>query len=161
MRVPWTGRRSNQSILEEISPEYSLEVVTFCEQCPIHDLRRRFNFRTKDQAWSLKFFCFSSVQSLSRVPFSATPWTAAHQIPLSFISRSLLKFASSWWCHLTVSSSLQFFAPSGSFPMSQFFTSGGQSFGVSALASVLPKNIWGWFPLGLTGLISLFQLAIV
>ena len=36
------------------------------------------------------------VQLLSRVPFSATPWTAAHQIPLSFISRSLLKFASSW-----------------------------------------------------------------
>ena len=44
---------------------------------------------------------------------------------------------------------------SGSFPMSQFFASGGQSIGVSASASVLPMNIQNWFPLGLTGLISL------
>ena len=44
---------------------------------------------------------------------------------------------------------------SGSFPVSQFFTSGGQSIGASASASVLPMNIQGWFPLGLTGLISL------
>ena len=42
-----------------------------------------------------------------------------------------------------------------SFPRSQFFVSGGQSIGVSALTSVLPMNIQGWFPLGLTGLISL------
>ena len=47
------------------------------------------------------------------------------------------------------------FPASGSFPMSQFFTSGGQSIGVSASASVLPMNIQDWFPLGLTGLISL------
>ena len=46
---------------------------------------------------------------------------------------------------------------SKSFPMSQLFTSGGQSIGVSALASVLPINIQGWFPLGLTGLISLLS----
>ena len=67
---------------------------------------------------------------------------------------------SSWWCHPTISSSvvpfcLQSFPASGSFPMSQFFTSGGQSSGVSALASVLPVNNQDWFPLGLTGLISL------
>ena len=48
-------------------------------------------------------------------------------------------------------------AASGSFPMSQFFASGGQSIGVSASASVLPMNIQGWFPLGLTGLISLLS----
>ena len=66
------------------------------------------------------------------------------------------------WCHPTISSSLvpfssclQSFPASGSFPMSQFFTSGGQSFGASA--SVLPVNIQGWFPLGLTGLISLLS----
>ena len=47
---------------------------------------------------------------------------------------------------------LQSFPASGSFPMSQLFTSGGQSIGVSASASVLPKNIQDWFPLGLTGL---------
>ena len=53
------------------------------------------------------------------------------------------------------SSCLQSFPASGSFPMSLFFTSGGQSIGVSASASVVPTNIQHWFPLGLTGLISL------
>ena len=50
---------------------------------------------------------------------------------------------------------LQYFPASGSFPMSQYFASGGQSIGVSASASVIPMNIEDWFPLGLTGLISL------
>ena len=63
------------------------------------------------------------------------------------------------WCHPTISSSvvpffhLQSFLASGSFPMNHFFTSGGQSVGVSASASVLPMNIQVWFPLGWTGLI--------
>ena len=68
----------------------------------------------------------------------------------------------SQWCHRTISSSvipfsscLQSFPASGSFPVSQFFTSGGQSISVSISASILPLNIQGWFPLGLTGLISL------
>ena len=66
------------------------------------------------------------------------------------------------WCHPTISSSvvpfsshLQSFPASGSFPMSQFFASGSRSIGVSASASVLPMNIQDWFPLGLTGWISL------
>ena len=69
---------------------------------------------------------------------------------------------SSWWCHRTISSSvvpfsshLQYLPASGSFQMSQFFASGGQSIGASALASVLPMNIQGWFPLGWTDWISL------
>ena len=69
---------------------------------------------------------------------------------------------SSWWCHPTISSSvipfsycLQSFPASGSFPRSQFFSSGGQSIGVLASESILPMNIQDWFPLGLTGLISL------
>ena len=69
---------------------------------------------------------------------------------------------SSRWCHPTISSSvIPFFSglrslpASGSFPTSQFFTSGGQSIGVSASASVLPMNIQNWSPLGWTGLISL------
>ena len=68
----------------------------------------------------------------------------------------------SWWCHPTISSSvvpfsshLQSFPASGSFQMSQFFTSGGQRIGVSASASVLPVNIQDWFSLGWTGWISL------
>ena len=52
-------------------------------------------------------------------------------------------------------SHLQSVPASGSFPMSQFFVSGGQSIGVSASASVLPMNIQDWFPLGLTDLITL------
>ena len=67
-----------------------------------------------------------------------------------------------WWCHPTIlssvipiSSCLQSFPASGSFPVSQFFTSGGQSIGASASASVLPMNIQDWFPLGWTSLISL------
>ena len=68
---------------------------------------------------------------------------------------------SSWWCHPTTSSCVihfscpQSFPASGSFPRSQFFTSGDQSIRVSTSASVLPMNIQDWFPLGLTGWISL------
>ena len=80
---------------------------------------------------------------------SPTPGACANSCPLS------------WWCHQTISSSvvpfcscLQFFPASGSFPMSQSFTSDGQSIRVSASASVFPMNTQGWFPLGLTGWIS-------
>jgi len=68
----------------------------------------------------------------------------------------------SQWCYLTISFSaalfsfhVQSFPASGSLPVSRLFTSGGQSIGASALMSVLPMNIQGWFPLGLTGLIFL------
>ena len=68
----------------------------------------------------------------------------------------------SWWCYPIISSSvfpfsshLQSFLASGSFPMSQLFTSGGQSIGVSASASVLPVNTQDWSPLEWTGWISL------
>ena len=67
-----------------------------------------------------------------------------------------------WWCHPTIlpsvvsfSSCFQSFPGSGSFQMSKFFTSGGQSIGISASASVLPMNIQDQFPLGWTGWISL------
>ena len=68
----------------------------------------------------------------------------------------------SQWCHSTISNTVTLFyscsksfPASGSFPMSQLFTSVGQSIGVSASASVFPMNIQDWFPLGLTGLISM------
>ena len=92
-----------------------------------------------------------------------TPHTAAHQASLSFtISKSLLKFMSIESMmpsnHLILCCPLLFcpqsFPASGSFPMSQLFTLGGQSTGASASASVLPKNIQGWLPLWLTGLNS-------
>ena len=92
------------------------------------------------------------------------PWTAACQASLSSLSPSVCSNSCLFnqWCYSTISSSaslfsfcLQCFPASESFPMSRLFTSGGQSIGVSASASVLSMNIQCWFPLGLTGLISL------
>ena len=93
-----------------------------------------------------------------------TLWTAVHQTSLSFtISQSLPKLMSNESVmpspHLILccplSSCLQSFPTSGSFPMSWLFVASGQSIGTSASASVLPMIIQGWIPLGLTGLISL------
>ena len=82
--------------------------------------------------------------------------------PLSFPRACSNSRPSSWWCHPTIASSaipfsscLQSFPASRSFPMSQFFTSGGQSIKASASASVLPMNFQSWFSLGFTGLILL------
>ena len=105
----------------------------------------------------------SSVQSLSHVQLFVTPWTAARQASLSITnSKSLLKLIfielvmpSISSSVVPFSSSLQSFPASGSFPISQFFTSGGQSIGILVSASVLPMNIQDCFPLGLTGWISL------
>ena len=103
---------------------------------------------------------FSSVQLLSRVWLSVTPWITARQASLSITNSN--SGSSSQWYHLAISSSVvpfsscpQSLPAPGSFPMSQLFTWGGQSIGVSASASVLPMNIQGWFPLGWTGWISL------
>ena len=94
---------------------------------------------------------------LSHVQLFRTSWTAVRQAYLSITtSRACSKSCPlSQWCHLTVSSSvitfsswLQSFPASGSFQMSQFLASGGQSTGVSASASVLPMNIQDWFLLG-------------
>ena len=107
---------------------------------------------------------FSSVQSLSNVWLFAIPWTAACQASLSITnSWSLLKLMSiksvmpfnHFISVIPFSSHLQSFPASGSFPMSWFFASGGQSIGVSASASVLPMSIQDYFPLGWTGWISL------
>ena len=106
------------------------------------------------------------VQSLSGVRLFGTPRTAARQASLSFtISQRLLRLMSiDSVMHPTISSSvvpfsscLQSFPASGSFLMSQLFASGGQSIGTSASSLVLPMNSQGWFPLGLTGLISLLS----
>ena len=107
---------------------------------------------------------FSSFQSLSRVRLLMTPWIAAHQASLSITnSRSSLKLTSiESVMPSSLSSSVgpfsscpQSLPASESFSMSQLFPWGGQSTEVSALASFLPKNIQGWFPLEWTGWISL------
>ena len=106
----------------------------------------------------------SSVQLLSRVWLFATPWTAACQASLSITnSWSLFKLMSIKSMmpsnHLILSSpstpAFHLSQHQGLFPRSQFFTSDGQSIGVSASASVLPMNVQDWFTLGWTGWISL------
>ena len=83
-------------------------------------------------------------------PVSLSPRVCSNSCPLS------------WWCYLTISFFATLFSfwlqscpASGSLPVSQLFTSGGQSIGAPASASLLPMNIQGWCPLGLTALISL------
>ena len=113
-------------------------------------------FYTLKQIWG-------SVQLLSCVWLFATSWTVGHQASLSITSsRSLLKFMSiksekpsNHLILVPFSSCLQSFPASGSLLRSQSFASGGQSIGASASASVLPISIQDWFPLGLTGWISL------
>ena len=111
----------------------------------------------------LNFFLLASVQfsrsvvsnslrphGLQHASRPQTPGACSNSCPLNpwyhpTISSSVVPFSSCLWS----------FPASGSFPMSQLFTSGGQSIGASASASVLPVNIQNWFPLGWTGWISL------
>ena len=108
------------------------------------------------QFWNYFVCCYSVAHSCltlcnPRLPCpSPSPGDCSNSCPLS------------QWCHPTISSSvipfsfcLKPFPASGSFLMSQFFTSDGQNIGASASASILPINIQGWFPLGLIGWISL------
>ena len=125
-----------------------------------HKVKRSYRASSSDEGkrveWKL-----SSVQSLSRVWLFETLWTAAsHPSPAPRACSNSCPL--SRWCHPTISSfvvsfssCLQSFPASGFCPRSQFFTSGGQSIGASASASVLPMNIQDWFPLGWTGWISL------
>ena len=125
--------------------------------CP---LKYVFNF----PIWLFLIIHFSSVQSFSCVQLFATQWIAACQAFLSITAPGTYSNSCplSWWGYPAISfsvipfsSHLQSFAASGAFQMSQFFSSGGQSIGVSASASVLPMNTQDLFPLGWTGWISL------
>ena len=112
------------------------------------------------------FLCVKSVQfSGSVVSYSLWPHESQHARPPCPSPTSGIypnSCPSSQWCHPAISSSVvpfsscpQSLLASGSFPMSQLFTRGGQSIGVSALTSVLPMNTQYWSPLGWTGWISL------
>ena len=107
------------------------------------------------------YVCVVVVQSLT-CPTLSDPMVCIQHARLPCRSTSPGVCSNSWplsqRCHPTIMSSvipfsscLQSFPPSGSFPMSWLFTSGGQSTGASASASVFPMNIQGWFPFGLTG----------
>ena len=113
-----------------------------------------------------------SILSISSVQFNHSvvsdslrphePQHSRHPCPSPIPRVYLNSCPLSRWCHPAISSSVipfsscpQSFPASGSFQMSQPFTSGGQSMGVSASTSVLPKNTQDWSPLGWTGWISL------
>ena len=107
---------------------------------------------------SVQFSCSVMSDSLRTHGLQHTRLPCPLPIPRAYSNSCPL----SQWCHPTISSSVvpfsfchQSFPASGSFPVSQFFISGGQIIGVSASTSVLPMNIQDWFPLGLTDLFSL------
>ena len=201
LRVPWTARRSHQSILKEISPGCSLEglMLTLKLQYFGHLMwkvdslektlmlggiggRRRKGLQEDEMArWHHWLHAhefewtpgvgdgqggLSSVQfSHSVVADSLRPHGLQHArppCPSPTPGVHSNSHPSSQWCHPAISSSVvpfsscpQFLLASESFPMSQLFAWGGQSIGVSALASVLPKNTQDWSPLEWTGWISL------
>ena len=154
---------NNQSVTSVGSMLHLFPSIVYCYHC--------YHFSPCQQYLCDDYYCFltciSSVQSLSGVWLFETPWTAARQASLSIDnSQRLLKLMSIEsvmpsnhliLCHPSVpfSSCLQSFPASGSFPMSQFFASGGLSTRVSASGSVLPMNTQDWSPLGWTGWISL------
>ena len=149
LRVPWTARRSHQSILKEINPENSLEGLMLKLQYFGHLMWRANSLENTLMLGKIEGRRRRGQQRM-RCLDSITNSQSSDSYPLSP------------WCHSTISSSvvpfsshLQSFPASEPFPMSQFFTSGGQSIRVLASASVFPMNIQDWFPLGCTAWISL------
>ena len=162
MTVLWRTFTSPSTLMYSSLPRYWCAVSLCCSCCLLWTVRF---LRTVKFSSSIHVHSFVVVQFLSRIWLFATPCTAACQASLSFTIWSLLKLMSIESVMLSnisssdaiFSSCPRSFPASGSFPVSQFFASGGPSTGASASASVLPVNIQGWFPLGLTGLISLLS----
>ena len=137
--------------------------ITFVQYFPFWNVLYNWSEGSQPKSFLHECPAISSVQSLSCVQLFVTTWTTEHQASLSITnSRSSDSRPSSQWCHPAISSSVvpfsscpQSLPASGSFPVSQLFTWGGQSTGVSALALFLPKKSQGWSPSEWTGWISL------
>ena len=149
LRVPWIARRSNQPILKEINPEYSLEGLMLKLKLQYFG---HLTWRSGPLEKQLKANISHGPHGLQHTSLpcpSLSPWVCSNSSPLN------------QWCHPTISSSViplssssQSFPASVSFPMSQLFESDAQSIRASASASALLMNIQGWFPVRLTSLIS-------
>ena len=138
----WAGSEQPFVIVESLSRVW-LSVTPEAWRAAVHGVTKS---QTRPSDWTE----LNWTELHARLPrLSLSPWVHSNSGPLI------------QWCHPNISSSVVPFTCLQSFPASRFllrslfFTSGGQSIGASASASVLPKNIQGWFPLGLTGLISL------
>ena len=186
LRIPWTARRSNKSVLREINPEYSLEGLMLKLKYQYFGLlirkadslektlmlgkiegRRRKGWQKMRRLDGITDSKDMSEWSRSLLSDSLRPHGLKHTRP-PYLKPTPRVYSNSCplsqWCHTTISSSLislsshlQSFPKLGSFYVNQSFISGDQSTGVSASASVLLMNIQDWFPLGWTSWISLLS----
>ena len=131
---------------------------------PVKKWKKTINRIIKNwKRWIVRFFLnFSSVQfSCSLISNSLRPHGLQHARLLLELTQTHVHWVGDAiqpsHPRSSLSSCLQSFPASGSFPMSQFFPSSGESIGASASAPVLPMNIQNWFPLGLTGVISVLS----
>ena len=140
----------------EMYRDSNLQLSFKCSTSPLTEVSGKFTELDRRMLflfsrWVVSNYLWPHGLQHIRLPCPApSPWACSNSCPLS------------QWCHPTISSSVAASPPAlslshhqGLFPVSQLFTSGGQSIGTSTSASVLPMNIQGWFPLRLTGLISL------
>ena len=135
--------------------------ISLCQNVNLHSLRERFQgdiifpLSTKEPVVVVQLL--SHVQLLATLRHTRIPWPSLSPSLRKFMNIESLMPSN----HLILGRPFlllpQSFLASASFPMSQPFASGGQSIGASASAPILPMNIQGWFPLGLTGLVSMLS----
>ena len=132
MRVSWTAGKSNQSILKEISPEYSLEGLMLKQKLQYfgHLIQRTDSLEKTLMLGKIEGRRRRRRQRMRWLDDITNSWSLFRLIYIESVMPSN---------HF--SSHLQSFPASGSFPVSQFFTSGGQSIGISVSASIFPMNI--------------------
>ena len=162
----WSSLISGPGLISSPPETKNPGVFSWAQQQPFKYKPRILEMHLKLRDQQLKMIMYLMLFSHSVMYDSAISWTAACQSSLSLTISGVYANSCplSQWCHPTISSSVvpfsscpQSFPASGSFQMSQLFASSGQNISASTLASILVMNIQSWFPLWLTGLISLLS----